>query len=182
MVLRPSVERVFIGLESKFCMAKNADNEQDKKFMRLAIKECARGISKGGGPFGAAITRKGKLVVVAHNTVVLSHDATEHAEINAIHAAGKKLRNYDLSNCTIYATTEPCPMCYSAIHWAKIPRIVYGASIEDAEAAGLNELHIHDALLKKLGHEKTEIVSGVLAKECAKQLRDWGANKKNVKY
>ena len=154
----------------------------DEKFMRLALKECEKGIRAGGGPFGSVIARNGRLVASAHNTVVKTRDATAHAEVNAIRIAGRKLRSHDLGGCTVYATTEPCPMCFSAIHWAYAERIVYGASIEDAAAAGLHELKIHDSLLKKLGHEKVQITSGVLRDECVRVLREWGASPKSVKY
>ncbi|MDD5611325.1 MAG: nucleoside deaminase, partial [Candidatus Omnitrophica bacterium] len=123
----------------------------DKKFMLLAVKEARKNFkSMAGGPFGACIVKKGRLVAISRNAV-LRNDATAHAEINAIRKACKKLRTYDLSGCVIYSTTEPCPMCFSAIHWARIKKIIYGTKTSDAKKAGFNELDIPDTKLAALG-------------------------------
>ena len=125
-----------------------------------------------GGPFGACIVKGSKVIAVARNTV-LKNDATCHAEINAIRLASKKLKNYDLSGCRIYSTTEPCPMCFSAIHWARIDCIFYGNDIRDAKRIGFNELSIPSVLMKKLGKAKMKIVHGPLRKECNQLFSDW---------
>jgi len=105
-------------------------NKPQKKWMKLAIDSATAGMTRqAGGPFGACIVRKGKAVAVSHSTVLKSCDATCHAEINAIREASKKLKRYDLSDCTVYSTTEPCPMCFSAIHWARIPAVYFGTGI-----------------------------------------------------
>ena len=91
------------------------------KFMKAAIKEAYKGIENGdGGPFGAVIVKDGKIITSAHNTVIESMDATAHAEINAIRKASKILNTNDLSGCILYTSTEPCPMCLSAIIWSNI--------------------------------------------------------------
>lgn len=144
-----------------------------KKFMRLAIKEARKNlVSMHGGPFGACIVRGKKVLAVARNTV-LKNDATHHAEINAIRAASKKLKTHKLSGCVIYSTTEPCPMCFSAIHWAKIERIFYGTRIKDVKKLGFNEMIISNAMMKKIGKSKVEIVPGFLKKECMGLLKNW---------
>lgn len=141
--------------------------------MRLAIAAAAKSLkSLEGAPFGACIVKSGRVVAVAGNTV-FSEDATCHAEINAIRAASKRLGTYDLSGCTIYATTEPCPMCFSAIHWCGMSRMVFGARISDATKAGFNELAIPVRSMKRLGGARMEIRSGLLAGECRKLLRGW---------
>ena len=104
-----------------------------EKFMRVAVRMARQGVRKGQSPFGACIVRKGKVVSVAHNEVWKKGDSTAHAEVMAIRAACKKLKTIDLSGCTIYSTCEPCPMCFSACHWSRISRIVYGVRIEEAE-------------------------------------------------
>ena len=120
-----------------------------KKGMKLAIRSVRQGIGRSeGGPFGAVIVRGGQAIAVAHNTVLKDRDATCHAEVNAIRIASRKLKRFDLSDCIIYSTTEPCPMCFSAIHWARIKKIVYGTTTADAARIGFNELRIADALLK----------------------------------
>ncbi len=84
--------------------------------MRMAIREARKNLKKmDGGPFGACIVRGGRILAVSRN-MVLKNDATCHAEMNAIRIASKKVKGFDLSGCTIYSTTEPCPMCFSAIH------------------------------------------------------------------
>ncbi|HEO64204.1 MAG TPA: nucleoside deaminase, partial [Candidatus Omnitrophica bacterium] len=104
-------------------------NDHDD-FMRLAVSKAEHGIKAGQTPFGACIVKNGKVIVCQHNAVWQNTDITAHAEIAAIREACRKLNSIDLSGCTIYSTTEPCPMCFTAIHWAKISRIVYGTSIE----------------------------------------------------
>lgn len=132
-----------------------------------------------GGPFGACIVKDGKVIAVSRNTV-LKKDATCHAEINAIRKASEKLRTYDLSGCSIYSTTEPCPMCFSAIHWSKINVLVYGNTIVEAKSIGFNELSISSARMKKLGRAKLEIISGCMRDEVNKVFKKWNklSNKK----
>ncbi|MBU2637964.1 MAG: nucleoside deaminase [Nanoarchaeota archaeon] len=149
----------------------------DEDFMRKAIKKTIQGIKKGQTPFGACIVKKGKVIVCEHNVVWKTTDSTAHAEVNAIRQACKKLKTIDLSGCVIYSTTEPCPMCYSAIHWARIKRIVFGASIADAKKAGFNELQISNKIMKKLGKDKIKIESGLLKEECVELFSLWKKHK-----
>lgn len=149
----------------------------DEDFMRLAIDKAKEGINKGQSPFGACIVKNGKMVVCEHNVVWKTTDSTAHAEVTAIREACRKLKTINLSGCTIYSTTEPCPMCFSAIHWAGIGRIVYGASIADAKKAGFDELQISNKTLKRLGKDKVRIESGLLKKECAELFEMWKRNK-----
>lgn len=137
-----------------------------KKFMLLAIKEAGKNLKKmDGGPFGACIVKGNRVIAVARNTV-LKNDATCHAEMNAIRIASLKLKTFDLSGCVIYSTTEPCPMCFSAIHWARIDKIIYGTTTKDARKTGFNELEITDSRLKSLGKSKVKLVPGYMRKEC----------------
>ncbi|MDD4955547.1 MAG: nucleoside deaminase, partial [Candidatus Omnitrophica bacterium] len=127
---------------------------QHKKYMQSAICEARKNIKNlCGGPFGAAIVKGNKIIAVARNTV-LKNDASCHAEINAIRLASKKLKTYNLFGCRIYSTTEPCPMCFSAIHWARIDTIIYGNNIRDAKRIGFNELFISNVSMKKIGKAK----------------------------
>ena len=106
--------------------------------MRRAI-ELARQTSlveKAGGPFGCVIVREGNIVAEGANTVLADQDPTCHGEMNAIRNACKKLGNYDLSSCTLYTTGEPCPMCYCACWWARIEKIYYASTIQDAKKFG----------------------------------------------
>ena len=139
----------------------------------MAIKEAGKNLRlMDGGPFGACLVKDGKVLAVARNTV-LKNDATCHAEINAIRKASKKIKTFDLSGCVIYSTTEPCPMCFSAIHWAKIDKIVYGTRIIDAKKIGFREMTISNHILKKIGGSTLTIEKGFFRKECLKLLSDW---------
>ncbi len=143
------------------------------QFMKLAIQKAQAGINKGQTPFGACIVKAGKVIACAHNTVWQSTNITAHAEINAIALACKKLNTIDLSDCIIYSTCEPCPMCFSACHWAKIKTIVFGASIGDAKKAGFNELCISTTIMKKKGKSSLLLIKGCMAKENYRLFNQW---------
>lgn len=149
----------------------------DEIFMRAAINVTRTGMAHGQSPFGAVIVKGTKIIAKAHNTVWADEDSTAHAEVNAIRQACKNLNTIDLSGCAIYSTTEPCPMCFSAIHWARIGKIVYGASIADARNAGFHELEISDAQMNKLGRSKIKIEKSVLKDECVALFKEWKTQK-----
>lgn len=143
--------------------------------MRLAIKEAGKNLrSMHGGPFGSCIVKNGKILAVCRNTV-LKYDATCHAEINAIRHASRKIRSFDLSGAVLYSTTEPCPMCFSAIHWAGIKTVVYGTTIHDAARSGFRELMIRNTTLRSLGKCSITIHAGCMAKECKNLFKTWDA-------
>jgi tRNA(Arg) A34 adenosine deaminase TadA len=139
----------------------------DHEAMRLAIRKAQEAIAAGQSPFAAVIVRGEDVVAVTHNTVWRDTDPTAHAEINCIRAAAAALRTIALRGCALYSTTEPCPMCLSAIHWAKIDRVVYGAVIADATAAGFSELAVPAKTLAQLGHSPVRVEGGLLRDECA---------------
>lgn len=151
--------------------------------MHMAILEARKNVSKrsAGGPFGACIVRSGKVISIARNTV-LKNDATCHAEMNAIRLASRKLKNFDLSGCEIYSTTEPCPMCFSAIHWAGIKILYYGTCIADVKRLGFNELPISNKKMRRLGHSSVLIRENCLRAECMKLLKSWGSLPKKAIY
>ena len=154
----------------------------NEKFMRLAIKEARKNLKRmDGGPFGACIVKGNRVLAVSRNTV-LKKDATCHAEINAIREASRKLKTFDLSGCYIYSTTEPCPMCFGAIHWAKIDAVIYGTKVADVKKLGFNELNITNARMKKLGGSKVKIFSGFMHDKCVKLLKDWDNLENKVLY
>jgi len=152
---------------------RSLNSKLDPGFMLSAIKEARKNLKKiDGGPFGACIVKDGKIISLARNTV-LSSDATAHAEINAIRKASCKLKTFDLSGTIIYSTTEPCPMCFSAIHWAKIKAVIYGTDIRDAKALGFNELAISNLRMRSLGKSGVKLIPGFLKDECLELFRDW---------
>ncbi|MDD5492545.1 MAG: nucleoside deaminase [bacterium] len=153
-----------------------------KTFMLVAIKEARKNLrDMQGGPFGACIVKRGRVIAASRNTV-LKHDATCHAEINAIRIAAKKLRTFDLSGCEIYSTTEPCPMCFAAIHWARIGKIYFGTNIADVQKRGFNELTISNSQLKKIGQSAVRIIKDQARKECLDLLADWDRLPKKRTY
>ncbi len=147
----------------------------DEQYMRLAIEKAREGISAGQSPFGSCVVKEGQVVACAHNAVWAHTDSTAHAEVEVIREACRTLGTIDLSECTLYSTCEPCPMCFSACHWAKIGRVVFGARIEDAQRAGFSELTLSDAQIKQLGGSPVELTPDVLREECADLFRLWAS-------
>ena len=149
---------------------------RDDEFMRLAIAKTREGIAAGQSPFGAVMVRDGEVIAAAHNTVWRDCDPSAHAEVNAIRQASQALQTIDLRGCAMYTTCEPCPMCLTAIHWAKIDRVVYGAAIADAVRAGFSELHIGAQELARMGGSPLRVEQGPLREECAALFEEWKQN------
>lgn len=147
----------------------------EANFLNQAAGAARRGMMRGwGGPFGAVIVKNGRVIATDCNQVLKQQDATCHAEITAIRAASKRLRRFSLNDCEIYSTTEPCPMCFSAIHWAQLRRVVYSTTIADVKRLGFNELTVSNRLLKRVGKSPVKIVRRANA-ACRVLLRDWAA-------
>ena len=114
-------------------------------YIQLAVEKTKEGIDQNiGGPFGATIVRGNEIIAVVGNTMNRDTDLSAHAEIVAIREASKKLGTMDLSDCVIYATCEPCPMCVSAIIWAGIKEVHFCNTAEDAHKNGFSDMHIRD--------------------------------------
>ncbi|MDB5357253.1 MAG: tRNA-specific adenosine deaminase [Phycisphaerales bacterium] len=154
----------------------------DEKYMRMAIEKAKEGLRLGQTPFAATIVKGDQVIACDHNVVWLTTDVTAHAEVTAIRRACGKLSTVDLSGCVIYSTTEPCPMCFTACHWARLDRIVYGADIADAKAAGFSELTVSNAQLKREGGSPIEIVPGFLREEAVELFRLFAAQPGARKY
>ncbi len=118
----------------------------DKQLLRRAIALSVENVAAGGGPFGAVVARGGEIVAEGVNRVTTLHDPTAHAEVQAIRAAAARLGTFDLSGCTIYSSCEPCPMCLSAIYWARLDRLVYAGTKDDAARAGFDDAFIYREL------------------------------------
>ena len=141
--------------------------------MGLAIRAARFGVEQGQSPFGCCIIRGSRVLACCHNTVWSDGDPTRHAEVNAIRDAARALASIDLSGCTLVATCEPCPMCYSAAHWARVARIVYGASIADADRAGFSEMAIPVERMRDLTGDGVEIEAGLMVDECRELFDYW---------
>jgi len=153
-----------------------------KKFMLLAMQKAEGGIKNGQTPFGACIAKGSKVIACAHNGVWKNTDITAHAEIRAIRAACKKLKTIDLSGCVLYSTCEPCPMCFSACHWAGIPKVVYGCRISDAKGFGFNELEITADKMKKTGKSRIKLVGDCMRKENLELFKAWAKRRDSQAY
>ncbi len=141
----------------------SADN--DARFMRLALAEARMAASEGEIPIGAVVVCGGRVVGRGHNLTERLADVTAHAEMQAITAAAQTLGGKYLTDCTLYVTVEPCLMCAGAIAWSQLRRIVYGAA---DEKRGYSSLTYESPF-----HPRAEVISGVLADECASLMRDF---------
>ncbi|MBQ7662870.1 MAG: nucleoside deaminase [Prevotella sp.] len=146
--------------------------EQDKQFMREAIRLADESVKHGGGPFGAVIVKDGEIIAGSSNSVTIDHDPTAHAEVNTIRQACQKLGTFDLSGCTIYTSCEPCPMCLGAIYWAHIGRIFYGNTRKDARDIDFADDFIYEELDRPLD-ERTVPIINMLRDEALNSFRLW---------
>jgi len=156
-------------------------NSEDRKFLEMAISTAEGNITSGGGPFGAVIVSNGRVLAAAGNRVVAGHDPTAHAEIQAVRIAAAALGTHDLSDCVIYASCEPCPMCLGAIYWAGIKRIVYASDRYRAAAAGFDDERIYTELAQA-NSERSIIMDRGLEQEGDRVLRKWEEYPDKVKY
>ncbi len=140
--------------------------------MRLVIDSTRQAITQGQTPFGAGIAKDGKLISL-HNAVWDSGDATNHAEVEAIRKASKELGTANLSDCVAFSTCAPCSMCFSAYHWAGIPKMFYGVTLETSIEVGLGDLPISPETMKDLARSSIEIVGEFLAEENQELFKYW---------
>ncbi|MBP6947640.1 MAG: nucleoside deaminase [Bacteroidales bacterium] len=141
----------------------------DKKYMREALKEAAVALKQGEVPIGGIVVCKGHIIARGHNLTELLRDPTAHAEMQLITMATESLGGKYLTDCTLYVTVEPCPMCAAALAWAQLGRLVYGA---DDPKRG------YSLFSPSLLHPKTEVVKGVLALECGNPVTEFFRDKR----
>ena len=143
-------------------------------WMRAAIEAARDSVSLGaGGPFGACIVRNGEILSVSSNHVLVNHDPTAHAEVMAIRKACAAIEYHLLEGAEIYTTTEPCPMCFASLHWARVSKIYYGTGIADVAALGFNEMTLSNEQMRELGQSPLEIVPDFMREECLELLDFW---------
>lgn len=144
----------------------------EKEFLSRAIELASENVDLGGGPFGAVIVRNGEVIAEAANRVTLDNDPTAHAEVEAIRKAGLAIGNFDLSDCEIYASCEPCPMCLGAIYWARIQAVYYASDRNEAEQAGFDDSLIYDELAK-LPEQRTITMERIKEQGAEALFRKW---------
>lgn len=137
---------------------------EDERYMSEALREARNALADGEIPIGAVVVCRGQIIGRGHNLTERLHDTTAHAEMLAITAATESMGGKYLQDCTLYVSVEPCPMCAGALNWAQIGRIVYGAA---------DPRRGYSLFTPSLLHPKTEVVSGVLAGECAALIQDF---------
>ena len=140
----------------------------DDYFMKKALQEAELAFEKGEIPIGAVIVIDNKIIARTHNLTEMLNDVTAHAEMQAITSAANFIGGKYLKGCTLYVTIEPCQMCAGALYWSQISKIVFGAADEQRGYQNLGTII----------HPKTQVIQGVLAKECSQILKDFFRNKR----
>ena len=153
----------------------------NNKFMKKAIELSVQNIDKGGGPFASVIVKDDKIIAEGSNKVTPTNDPTAHGEIVAIREACKKLNNFSLKGCELYSTCEPCPMCLSAIYWARLDKIYYANTREDARKIDFDDSLIYEELQKNIDERKITMIQ-MMRNEALKTFELWNKKTDKIKY
>ncbi len=150
--------------------------------MREAIRLSRREMRRGaGGPFGAVVTRGGRVVGRGWNQVTSANDPTAHAEVLAIRDACRRLQTFHLEDCELYTSCEPCPMCLSAIYWARLPRVFYANTRRDAARIGFDDDFIYREVALPIRRRKVEM-KPFLRSEAVEVFKEWRAKPDKIEY
>jgi guanine deaminase len=148
-------------------------NQGKKEFMAEAIRLAKENLKTGnGGPFGAVVVKNGIIVGKAGNSVTSTNDPTAHAEVNAIRDACKNLNTFQLDDCEIYTSCEPCPMCLGAIYWARPKKVYYACTKTDAANAGFDDSFIYEEISIPLNQRKIPAIQ-IMQTEAQKVFEEW---------
>jgi len=145
------------------------EQEKDERYMKMALDEARKAFDEGEIPIGCVVVCQDRIITRTHNLTETLCDVTAHAEMQAITAAANTLGGKYLTDCTLYVTVEPCPMCAGALGWAQVPRIVYGCQDEKRGY----RLYAPHAL-----HPKANITGGILEEECRQLMQDFFRQKR----
>lgn len=152
-----------------------------EELMRKAIELSMENVRNGGGPFGAVIAKDGEIIATGVNRVTANCDPTAHAEVMAIREAAGKLKTFNLTGCEIYASCEPCPMCLGAIYWARLSKLYYGNTKQDAAEIGFDDALIYKEI--ELEPEKRQLLSQrLLGEEAACAFEYWKEAEDKIEY
>lgn len=156
--------------------------EQDKKFMRRAIAVAQKGMDTGaGGPFGAVVVKDDEVIAEGCNKVTSENDPTAHAEITAIRKACEKLNSFQLDDCILYTSCEPCPMCFGAIYWARPKKVFYGCTKEDAAAIDFDDQFVYDELDKSHDDQSIKFIK-IMQDEAQEVFKKWDDKTDRIDY
>jgi len=153
-------------------------SETDQSFLAAAIELSQRALEdQGKTPFGAILVIGGEVVSEGTSSVVELRDPTAHAEVMALRNAGTKLERHLFPDATMYASSEPCPMCLIACYWARLPRLVFGATSYDVGTFGFEDLQLYRELTYPAGRRSLQEdgASGPLHAQAVDVLREWAA-------
>ena len=150
-------------------------------FMKRAIELSLESVNKGGGPFGCVVVRDNKIIAEGSNKVTPTNDPTAHGEIVAIREACRKINNFSLNGCELYSTCEPCPMCLSAIYWARIDKIYYANTRKDAQKIDFDDSLIYSEFQKSIDTRKIPMIQ-MMRTEALKAFELWDKKTDKVKY
>jgi len=149
--------------------------------MKRAIELSVESVNKGGGPFGSVVVKDNQILAEGSNKVTPTNDPTAHGEIVAIREACKKINNFSLKGCELYSTCEPCPMCLSAIYWAKINKIYYANTREDARKIDFDDSLIYSEFNKNIKERRIPMIQ-IMRNEALTAFNLWSKKKDKVKY
>jgi tRNA(Arg) A34 adenosine deaminase TadA len=157
-------------------------SEFSKECMLEAIRYSRQNVEDGsGGPFGAVIAKDGKIISASSNKVTSTNDPTAHAEIEAIRTACKKLNKFSLYGCEIYTSCEPCPMCLSAIHWARVEKIYYANTRKDAADINFDDDFIYNEVSKALEDRVIPMIQ-IMNQDAKKVFIEWKEKEDKIHY
>ena len=152
-----------------------------KEFMSRAITLSIESVYKGGGPFGSLIVKDNKIISEGFNQVTSTNDPTAHGEIVAIRNSCKILKSFSLKGCDLYTSCEPCPMCMSAIYWARIDNVYYANTRDDAKKIDFDDSLIYEQLTKSIKERKIRMTQ-LMRNEALKAFELWDKKTDKVKY
>ncbi len=156
--------------------------EKDKLFMQRAIDMAQKSIdSNTGGPFGCVIVKNGTIIAEGHNKVTSSNDPTAHAEIVTIRAACEKLNSFQLDDCVIYTSCEPCPMCLGAIYWARPKKVYYACTQKDAAQINFDDQFIYNELNKEMDNRSIAF-EPIMREEAKVVFEKWAKKTDKIDY
>ncbi len=150
-------------------------------FLRQAIDLASENVAKGGGPFGALIVKGRDVVATSGNRVTANLDPTAHAEVMAIRLACQQLGDFQLTDCTLYTSCEPCPMCLGAIYWARLRDVYFACNRFDAAAAGFDDSFIYDEI-SKLPERRNIVMHHLELSEAGAPFQAWNRLENKLRY
>ena len=149
-----------------------------ERAIQLSLENVRAGL---GGPFAALVVRDGKILATGTNQVTTAQDPTAHAEIVAIRGACQAIHDFQLSGCELYTTCEPCPMCMGAIYWARLGKVYFANTREDAARIGFDDSFIYDQLALPVESRKIPMIQ-IMREQALAALREWEKSPKKIQY